>query len=256
MQISKDNFYSVGQHSGMSTESLDRFWDALATHEGQAANSPFVTYLYYVGALIVIGAMTLFMGIAWESFGGLGIFMIAAIYALVFVKWGKASWDKPGLRVPAGLSITMAVCMPPLAIYGIEQFLGWWPTDEPEKYADFYRWVRSQWVFMEIGTIVAGIIALSYFRFPFIMAPIAFCAWYLSMDIAPFIFGKGSSFNLNLWITMIFGFVMMVIGFVLDRRADEDYGFWNYLFGGIAFWCCVGGLLFNESELARLLHEH
>ena len=39
---------------------------------------------YYFGALIVMGAMGWFMTSAWESFGGLGIFLTAAAYALGF----------------------------------------------------------------------------------------------------------------------------------------------------------------------------
>ena len=75
---------------------------------------------YYFGALIVIGAMGFFMNLGWERFGGGGIFVIAAAYAGVFVVAGRWLLRRPETRVPGGLLVTMAVCMTPLAMYGLE----------------------------------------------------------------------------------------------------------------------------------------
>jgi hypothetical protein len=40
---------------------------------------------------------------------------------------------------------------------------------------------------MEVGTVAAGLVALRYFRFPFLTAPIAFALWFMSMDLTPLI---------------------------------------------------------------------
>lgn len=43
-----------------------------------SANTPrfdFTHVLYYLGGMIAIGAMTLFMNLGWESFGGMGLFL-------------------------------------------------------------------------------------------------------------------------------------------------------------------------------------
>lgn len=42
---------------------------------------------------------------------------------------------------------------------------------------------------MGIGTILAGLFALRYMRFPFLSFPVAFALWFMSMDIASLIMG-------------------------------------------------------------------
>ena len=42
---------------------------------------------------------------------------------------------------------------------------------------------------MEAATIVAGLFAIRSYRFPFIVAVIAFALWFLSMDVAPWLYG-------------------------------------------------------------------
>jgi ABC-type molybdate transport system permease subunit len=51
-------------------------------------------------------------------------------------------------------------------------------------------------------------------------------------------------------VSLLFGLLMLVATYVIDRRTREDFAFWGYLFGLAAFW---GGLsLMNrQSELGR-----
>ena len=42
---------------------------------------------------------------------------------------------------------------------------------------DFYVWIKGSWVFMEVAAIVAAVIALRFYRFPFIVMIIAFALW-------------------------------------------------------------------------------
>ena len=51
---------------------------------------------YYAGALIVMGAMGLFMNHAWEQFGDRGLCAIALSYATVFLLAGNWLWRRPG----------------------------------------------------------------------------------------------------------------------------------------------------------------
>ena len=43
---------------------------------------------------------------------------------------------------------------------------------------------------MEIAAIVAAVIALRFYPFPFIVMIIAFALWFMSMDLTPWIFGR------------------------------------------------------------------
>jgi hypothetical protein len=147
--------------------------------------------LWYAGALIVIGAMGLFSTLAYSQMGGTALTATAIAYAIAFTLVGHNLWHKRDLKTPGGLLIAIAVSMAPLAIYGIQEELGWWGKfGKPGTVQDFYTWIKGSWLFMEIGTVAAGAIALRFFRFPFIVAVIVVALWFMSMDIVPWIAGN------------------------------------------------------------------
>ena len=76
--------------------------------------------------MIAIGAMTLFMNLGWEKFGGIAIFFISIIYAGVGLKLTNIFSNK-GYTIPGGICATFVVALTPLAIYGLQQALGVWP---------------------------------------------------------------------------------------------------------------------------------
>lgn len=256
MEITKEQFFAVGKGANISSDNLDLFWHGLEQKSAEQGpvNNSFALWLYYFGALIVISAMTFFMTITWEIFGGGGLFAIAAIYALLFTWLGARSWNKPGLRVPAGLFVTIAVCMVPLAIYGLETQFGIWPGEYPGEYIDFYTWIQGSWIFMEIATILAGLLALYFFPFPFLTAPIAFAAWFLMMDIVPAVFGKEASIDTRAWVSIAFGVAMLGIGLALDRKYKADFGFWSYLFGSLSLWGGINVLAWQRGHMILFIY--
>ena len=40
----------------------------------------------------------------------------------------------------------------------------------------------------------------------------------------------------NLEISMVLGGIIALISFFVDRKSEEDYAFWGYLFGVLTFW--------------------
>ncbi len=222
--LSKTQAFLLWEHLNQATEKRPRFG---------AAN-----VAYYFGALIVISAMTWFMTTAWEAFGGSGIFLIALTYALVFAFVGHQLWFRQHLHVPGGLLFTLVVCMTPLAVYGLQRATGLWP---PGNYQNYYVWVKGSWFFIELATLVVAFTILRFVRFPFLLAPISFTLWYMSMDLTPLLFGKETYvWNERLWVALIFGIVMLGSAYLIDRRTKQDYAFWLYLFGGFAFWAGLG----------------
>ncbi|HJT80229.1 MAG TPA: hypothetical protein VJ719_03445 [Chthoniobacterales bacterium] len=257
MNISQNGLRRAAAASGLSIEQADQVWTALKSDAESSERPRFddANIAYYFGALIVIGAMGWFITKAWERFGGLGLFAIALCYAVSFVIAGRVLWKKPGLRVPSGLLITMAVCMVPLAVYGLERWSGFWPADDPGAYTRFHPYINGSWLIMEAATIVAGLVALRFFRFPFITAPIAYALWYMSMDLVHLISGGGyMSWHEKANITAVFGALMLLGAYLIDLLGkSEDYAFWAYLFGTVIFW---GGLSSMEShgEMGRLVY--
>lgn len=254
MKVSKEDLNWAASEGLISTEQVEALWRALESRRGASPKFDLAHVAYYFGALIVISAMGWFMTLGWERFGGGGIFLIAAAYALCFVLAGRTLWYKEHLKIPGGLLFTMAVCMTPLAIYGLERLTGIWPQGDPGVYRGYHIWVKGSWFLMEVGTIIAGVVALRFIRFPFLTAPIAFSLWYMSMDLTPLLFGKTDfTWNERLWVSLWFGLAVLVVAYVIDRRTREDYACWGYLFGMLAFW---GGLSLMEtgSEFRRFLY--
>lgn len=248
MEISKEQFFIAADNQGIPQDRIEALWKELENKEKAPRVSAFSKMLFYFGAMIIIAAMTWLMDLAWEWFGGGGIFLISVIYAIVFIFLGAKLWERKDLKIPAGLFVTIAVCMTPLAIYGLQTYFGLWPGEQPEKYIDFFSQIKSSWILMEAGTIIAGLIALIFFPFPFITAPIFFAAWFLTMDIIPLLLGKESSWEQKEWISLCFGLILIYISYMIDRRKKEDYAFWGYLFGTLTFWGSLTGILWNKGE--------
>jgi len=60
MEISKEDFLLQGEHLNIPAEKMDELWNSLAKNE--SSNSGLSKVIFYLGALIVISAMTWFFG--------------------------------------------------------------------------------------------------------------------------------------------------------------------------------------------------
>jgi len=144
------------------------------------------------------------------------------------------------------------VCLVPLATYGIERWTGYWPDRDPGAYARFHPFINGSWLIMETATVVAGLIALRFWRFPFLSTPIAYALWFMSMDLSDLI--VHGHYRDREFVTMVFGFAMLVLTYLADLRSRlTDLSFWGYLFGLMAFW---GGLSaqHSDSELSKFVY--
>lgn len=240
MKFTKEDLQWAISQQILSEQQANNFWKALEQRKQDKPKFDLPHVAYYFGAIIVMVAMGWFMTEAWNRFGGTGLSLIALIYAIGFILAGHNLWYKEKQKVPGGLLFTLAVWMVPLIIFGVEKATGMWPQDDPGMYRDYHYWVKGSWILMEIGTIIAGCLALKYIRFPFLTFPVAFSLWYLSMDLTPLLFGKQEfSWNERLYVSMLFGLAILLVSYLVDRKTKEDFAFWGYLFGLLAFW---GGL--------------
>ena len=230
-------------------QALESFWADLPS---STPRFNFTHILYYLGGLIAIGAMTLFMNLGWESFGGAGIVWISLLYAGVGLKICQHFANK-GLHIPAGICATFVVSLTPLAIYGLQQWLGVWP--DHTVYQDYHRYIEWHWLYMELGTLAVGAILAWRYKYPFLMLPIAVTLWYLSMDLTVMLAKDDHTWALRQQVSMFTGLCMVGLAFWIDirSRANADYAFWIYIFGVIAFW---GGLSAqdSDSELSKFVY--
>jgi hypothetical protein len=212
--------------------------------------------LWYAGALIVIGAMGIFSTLAYSQMGGRALTMTAVAYAAAFSFAGYQLWHKKNLKTPGGLLIAIAVSMAPLAVYGIQEEMGWWGKfGKPGEVKDFYVWLKGSFIFMEIATVIAGVIALRFFRFPFIVAVIGVALWFMSMDLTPWFLGETASYwDTRRKVSMWFGLAVLAVAWIIDYRGrDGDFAFWLHLFGLMAFWGAVSSTP-NSDEFGKAMY--
>lgn len=237
MKISREQFLQAAEKEGLSKAQREALWASLEQGKSYDPFS-FSAWMFYFGALVILTGMGWFLSFNWSRFGGGSLFIIATAYGALFAFIGNILWKKPELKTPAGLLVTLAVCMVPLAIYGVEDY--------------FEMGVHSESVFreisMEVGTLVAGLFALRFFSFPFLMAPIYLSAWLLAIDGIPALLEKEDSWKMKEWVTLVLGLVIMGIAFATDKGKRQDYAFWGYLFGTLAFWMGLSSISWSGGE--------
>lgn len=244
----------------LSAEQAGRLADYLerGTDEGRAAverpRFSFTHVLYYLGGMIAIGAMSLFMTLGWNALGGWGGFVTAIFYFMLALALTHWFLERKGLAIPAGIMATLAVVLVPLAIFAAQTALGYWDASRP--YRDYHAYIDGRWLLMELATLAIGAVLLWRYRFPFMLMPIAVTLWYMSMDIVPLLVGAGvHDWEIRKLISLWFGLAMVLLAFWVDvrSRASRDYAFWLYIFGVLTFW---GGLslMRSGSELGKLVY--
>ena len=136
--------------------------------------------------------------------------------------------------------------MVPFTVYCLQRALNWWPSEDPGLFQGFRTKVRGGWIVMEVATILTGFsFLLLGVHFPFLLFPVSWMLWFLSMDLAP-LFPQWSRSHRGLFetrrtLSVAFGLAMLVVGRSLEvnHGSDPDFGFWLYLFGLMSFWFAI-----------------
>lgn len=247
LPVSRQSIDEAVTRGILSQDQAGHLWAFLSEQVSVPDRGPgfsFTNVLYYFGGVIAIAAMTLFMTIGWESFGGWGIFSISIVYAAMALT-GTRYLLRKGYPTPAGILAALAVSLVPLAIYGLQQVLKMWPATS--AYRDYHVLIDWRWALMETGTLAAGTGALYAFRLPFIVMPLSVTLWYMSMDFAPLLAANhAADLQMQKLVSIAFGLVMIAAAVFVDMRSRRrpDYAFWLYVFGTLAFW---GGLSSQDS---------
>ena len=260
MQLTRAMLDDATTHGVLDRQQAAALWNYLVGHSEETPSFKPAHILYYLGGLIAIGAMTLFMNLGWERFGGSGLTLISAGYCAFALGLTEYLLRRKQLSIPAGITAALAVVMVPLAVYGVQHMLGLWPSDDGMAYREYHTRIDWRWLMMELATLAAGAVALWRYRLPFLVLPIAVTLWYLSMDLTPFLFGgDGPHFysEQHKFVSLWFGIAMTLIAFWVDLRSShsKDFAFWLYIFGVLTFWGSLGILTADSnSELGKLLY--
>lgn len=244
IKIGEKQLQNAVIESGCTASQAATIWQRLQESSQQQSRFEPAHVGYFFGALLVIGAMGWFITDGWDNFKGWQLATIATGYAAVFVLVGRHLWRTTLFRVPGGLLMTIAVCMTPLVVYGLERQFGLWPAEDPGSYTRFHPYIKASWVYMELSTILAALLALRYVKFPFLTAPAVYALWYMSMDLTALIFGRDWRWADECIISATLGAILLLVSYWLDGKSEQDFSFWGYLFGLLMF---TGGLSAMES---------
>jgi hypothetical protein len=212
-----------------------------------------VTHIgYYFGALIVMLAFAWFIFEGYDRYGGTALLMIAPSYALLFILAGGWLWKRPGLKIPGGLLYTLAVCMVPIAVYGFQESMGWFPignvreiADEAAK-LDFLKQQQFCGIWIAASAFLAGMLAIVLRRFSYLAVPtVVGFVWTWLHIVMVMSGGQPSDWTMSTHL-MLSGLFVLVVGFMVDRRTQEDFAFWVYLLGAGHFW--IGLTSFPEDD--------
>jgi hypothetical protein len=255
MQLNKNDLSQAVAAGILDQNQSASLWQWLQDRNEHKADFSFTNILYYFGGLIAIGAMTLFMTLGWESFGGKGVFFISAAYMALGLALTHYFLYQKNLVIPAGITAAFTVALTPLAVYGLQHMFGLWA--DGYNYRDYHVYIDWRWIVMEISTLVVGAIMLWRYRLPFMVMPVAVTLWYMSMDLAPFLYNdEYLGWDHRQMVSVVVGALMIILALVVDFRTtnrQKDYAFWLYLFGVMAFW---GGLSMMDSgsELGKFIY--
>ena len=179
----------------------------------------FTNTLYYFGGMLAIGAMTLFMTLGWELFGAWGVFALAVGY-LTGALLVAGNLLQKGLRTPAGILATLAVCLVPLAVWAFQSGVGLWPDGANDSYRDYHRYIDWRWLTLELATLAAAVVLLYRYKLPFMVMPVAVTIWYLSMDVAHMLMQKqGFDWQFTRDVSLVFGLATCAVAVWVDLRT-------------------------------------
>ncbi len=216
----------------ISQPQAGQLWDALLTRHAERPQFDLAHLFWYAGAVLVLIAMSWFGVEMGTRYGAPAVLATSVVYSAAFLFAGARLWFNQNLKVPGGLLVTLAVTMVPVAIGSLAESLGY-PLSA-------YLTNDGFQFLLEGVTIGSALLALRFFKFPFLTAPIAASLWLMSLTAVDYLFhGSGSFFgmwNEQLTVTMLFGIAISFIGLLVDGKREGDYSFWLYLFGVSAFW--------------------
>lgn len=240
LNITKADLDWASSQGVITSKQSDDVWNALQSRV--SANKPqfdFANLAWYFGALLVLVAMGWFMVELVDKFGAGGLLATSIAYTAGFVGFGSKLWFRDGLKVPGGLLFTLAVGMTPLTVASAMQLSGvHWET-------------QSALLTLELATVAAGLLALRFVKFPFLTAPIYGSLWFMSLTLLD-MFGM-HGWNNQLWVSAGFGAAILAVAFATDRKTEQDYSFWGYLFGMVSLWFSLT-LMDSGSEMSKLLY--
>jgi hypothetical protein len=178
--------------------------------------------LVYIGGFVALFATASLLGVLGQDHGNAALVGFSALATAVAVALALAL-QQARRPVAAGVLATLAVVFFAFFVGALESLIGILDTDIAGN-----DWQPGTLV-LELLTIVAAFAALSRFRAPLLVLPIAVVFWLALID-------PGAEKIMSI----VAGLILVAAGHAVDRSGRKPYGFWLHFVGSLAFG---GGVL-------------
>jgi hypothetical protein len=239
--------------------------DAGREHAGTEARRGFnvVSIAYGLGALLVVFAFAWFLFDRWEALGPWGVFAVSLVYAALCV--GVSVWlERRGFRDAGGVALMLAVSLAAVVSWSLVRATGLLAL---ERYGDpFFNtrwWTAPPWIVVDLGTILAALLALRVRAHPALTLPLAVALWFLWMHLTTALSPEESWGPAERWLLLANGLAICAIAGRVDRwqaarrasgrPADGDYAFFFWLAGLVAAGGAYLSLWFDSGGWRHLL---
>jgi hypothetical protein len=198
------------------------------------------TFLQYLGTVFALGSLGAFFTVAQEEHGTFGLFgwSLLALALLAALAVGAEQRREP---IVAGLLAFIAVFCWAVLLASLFDGLGF--ALAPNSTGFFNGGLGLDTIVLELLVIGGAGYALSRFRFPLLVLPIAAVSWYAVMDLLEGLLGGGNTATALL--AILVGLVFVLVGAAYDGGGHHPYAFWLHVAGGLSVG---GGILWFWHE--------
>ncbi|HXH02978.1 MAG TPA: DUF2157 domain-containing protein [Candidatus Competibacteraceae bacterium] len=133
MHITRLDLDAAAHRGLLSPEQSEALWQFLLSLNRDRPGFRMTHILYYLGGMLSISALSLFVPLAWDLMGDGGLVLVSLSYMLLGVALTEWLLGRQ-LRIPAGLTAALVVALTPLLAYAVQRLLGLW--DDGMEYRD------------------------------------------------------------------------------------------------------------------------
>ncbi|WP_116473484.1 DUF2157 domain-containing protein [Zobellella maritima] len=245
MHLDKHKLKRAADRGLLRPEQVEPLWRFLTAQDPRQTRFQFSHILYYLGGLMAIGAMSLFMTLGWQQFGGWALVTTGLLYALAGL--GLTEWFRARrLFIPTGICAVLVVVLTPLTLYGWQYAQGWWEPGGP--YPMLFGSGHWRPLSLELATLAVAAIMLWRYRLPLLMLPLAATLWFLVLDTSGWLLDERP--EVQQWASLWCGLLMTMAAIRIELANDsrQDFAFWLYLWGGTTFWAGLSLLQLGGNE--------
>lgn len=224
MKIVKSDLVSASEKNIITADQADKLWDYFESL--RSPSSPYaLNVLYYIAGILTLVSLGWLLAEFWRD--AFETIIISSGFSLFYLLLGHLLWQRPGLRTPAGLLITVGVSLVPCIIRGLQ---GYFLIDL--TYTEMTSFTSLPIIFQALGALLAAMFAIRFYKFSFLMLPLTISLSLLTYHTALWALER-SYFNAEeMYVySYVYGAALFILSFLLDRKYREvDLAFWGYFF--------------------------